>query len=457
MEDCETDKENEIMNPINQQGYDLMHAGALALVDVETHGVRVDVPYYKEQSAALIPQIVKSEQDLLEWDEIKEVKRKYGKKFSLGSDLQIHHLVFDICGIEETEDIIGVDSNSLRHTGLLFVDELLHYRKLTQTKSTFIDPFIREAVLGRIYNFFTLHRPRSFRGASEKINFQNFPVRDKIMGPLVRSGIFPDIGHQLLEIDFKGNEVRVGNAYHLDPKMTEYNSDFKKDMHRDQGEMLFCTSISNISKDVRFYITNMFVFPQFYGSWFDPCAKNLWKNVVLAGLLLKDGTSVKDFLKNAGIVTLEQFIAHVQFVEDKFWNERFSIYKEWKEINWNGYVESGEVDLLSGFTCRGIMNKKQCNNYPVQGSAFHCLLWCLIELNKYIKNNGLLSRIIGQIHDSIVLSLCPFEFEQIINKSKEIMEEKIRKFYPWLIVPMIAEYEITRVNRPWATKKEIAV
>ncbi|MDY0389177.1 MAG: DNA polymerase, partial [Methanolobus sp.] len=53
--------------------------------------------------------------------------------------------------------------------------------------------------------------------SSERINFQNIPKRDKEAMEITRKAIFPKPGHQLLEIDYSGVEVRISECYHHDP------------------------------------------------------------------------------------------------------------------------------------------------------------------------------------------------------------------------------------------------
>ena len=67
------------------------------------------------------------------------------------------------------------------------------------------------------------------------------------------------------------------------------------------------------------------------------------------------------------------------------------------------------------------MDRKQVSNFPVQGSAFHCLLWCLIQIQKQFTRRKLRTRIIGQIHDSLILDIVSKEVEtvyQIVNLFK---------------------------------------
>ena len=65
------------------------------------------------------------------------------------------------------------------------------------------------------------------------------------------------------------------------------------------------------------------------------------------------------------------------------------------------------------------------------------------------------SKMLGQIHDSMVLDVHPEEFNQIMRMAKYIMTIKIMDRFPWLIVPMEVEFEATPINGSWYQKREV--
>ena len=161
---------------------------------------------------------------------------------------------------------------------------------------------------------------------------------------------------------------------------------------------------------------------------------------------------MKAAAKARGIKNLKQFIDHVQDVEYKFWNERFSVYTEWKERHIEEYHKKGFFDILTGFRCSGVMRRNSALNLPIQGPAFHCLLWSLVRLIKIAKEEEWESLAIGQIHDSIVIDCVPNEVEHIFKTAKRVMCHDIREFWNWIIVPLDIEAEVTPVDKPWLYK-----
>jgi DNA polymerase I-like protein with 3'-5' exonuclease and polymerase domains len=103
------------------------------------------------------------------------------------------------------------------------------------------------------------------------------------------------------------------------------------------------------------------------------------------------------------------------------------------------------------------MNEREVTNYPVQSTAFHCLLTSLILLNNIAKKEKWRSKIIGQIHDSAIIDLDPAEQDHVFKTCSYIMSEKMRELYPWITVPIPIEIECSGIDEPWSRKKEIKI
>ncbi len=212
-------------------------------------------------------------------------------------------------------------------------------------------------------------------------------------------------------------------------------------------ELLFKEQ-DEVSKFERYQAKNQFVFPQFYGDWFKTCATSIWND-------MHDET--REHLKSKGIKNYNRFENHVKEVERKFWHERFPVYNKWKDKTWTKYERTGRVELMTGFVCSGNMKINEVLNRPIQGPAFHCLLWSLIQLNQYMRKEKFDSLIIGQIHDSILMDAVPDERADLFPVIRQIMCEDIREHWSWIIVPLDIEAEITEIDQAWSTKKEIEI
>ena len=255
-----------------------------------------------------------------------------------------------------------------------------------------------------------------------------------------------------MEIDYAQQEVRVGACYHKDPMMIEYIENPAKDMHRDMAVEIFKLDVGDVSKEIRYAAKNKFVFPQFYGDWYVSCAKSMWDSA--ANLSTPLELPLKKHLKQQGIRSYQAFEDHVEEIERQFWKERFSGYDQWKEDWYDQYMERGWFKMLTGFECHGVFDRKKVINYPVQGAAFHCLLWSLVVLQEWLGKLGLKSLIVGQIHDSIVMDVVPEEEAEVKALAKKVMTESIAKEWEWLIVPLEVEFETADVDASWHELKE---
>jgi DNA polymerase I-like protein with 3'-5' exonuclease and polymerase domains len=67
------------------------------------------------------------------------------------------------------------------------------------------------------------------------------------------------------------------------------------------------------------------------------------------------------------------------------------------------------------------------------------------------------SRVMGQIHDSLITSIDPKEQKEALPIIKYVMEDKLREVHKWVITPMDAEFEITEPGGNWYSLKDIKV
>jgi len=283
--------------------------------------------------------------------------------------------------------------------------------------------------------------------------------------------MIPSKGHQFLELDYKSLEVMVAATYHKDPTMLKYLTDPKSDMHRDMAQQIF--KIPKFKKKnkthgiIRSATKNGFVFPEFYGDYYKNCAISLtsskWLNLPQKGkwhksqgIKFEDSYIAKHLIKK-GVGSFEAFEKHLQRIETDFWKNRFPVYANWKDEVWSKYQKNGYFTNHTGFIFTGVMNKKDVTNYPVQSSAFHILLWSFYYLNKALKREGLKSRIVGQVHDSILIDLKPKELDRVIKIAQCVMENDVRQHWKWINVPLKIEAEISKVDGSLAEMEELFI
>lgn len=465
-----------MMRPSTPEAYQLFHEGTVALANVEANGMRVDVEYLDNAIRGANHTIKELETKLREDELFTRWRRHFGTKTKLGSSEQLAYVLFTLLELPCRERTPGGrpsgSETNLVDIGLPFVKEWSRLAKFQKAKGTFLEG-IRNFTTsdGLIHPNFNLNLVASYRSSSDNPNFQNFPTRNEEMAKLVRSAFIPRKNHHLVESDFSGIEVGIACCYTKDSNLVhDYTVG---DMHRDMAAKCYKLPLSEMVKLIRYCAKNMFVFPEFYGSYYVDCARNLWEAVDRMKLTTASGMPLRDHLRSVGIKKLGEcdpdtkprpgtFEAHIQEVEDEFWNVRYQTYSQWKKDTWEEYKRQGWSRLFTGFVVSQskespVMNRKQAINYRIQGTAFHCLLWCLTEMDKWLRQNRMRSKIVSQIHDSIVGDVHKDELGDYLGKIKELMTVDLLRKWKWINVPLGVEMEVCKLGGTWFEKEKMEV
>jgi len=462
------------MKPSTVDAYKLLLDGSAALTNVEHNGMRIDVKYLDrmiEQTAIKTKQM----ESKLKEDEVYKTWRKtYGEKSDLGSRKQLGNVIFNILGDESKNNTKAgnpkTNVEALQEVDFPFVKKWNNFESLKRLRATNLIGVRRATVDGILHPFFHLHLAITYRPSSSEPNFQNLPHRDPRQAKLVRRAFVPrNKNFVLVELDYKSIEVRIAACHHKDPTMLEYiNNDY--DLHLDMAAELYLLDTSQVTPPIRQMGKGGFVFPSFYGDWYQSICKELWTAIDQEKLTTKDGVSVRDHLTNLGMTELGDlnqnhesgyiprpgtFEAHVRDVENRFWFERFSVYDKWKTSWYEEYLRHGYYRMKTGFISQGVFKKNEVINGPIQGTSFHCLLWSLIKINNWLVENKMKTMVIGNIHDSIELDVFKDELDKVLEVCDRIMTEEIKKEWPWIIVPLAVECKIGEKN--WFEMKEMAI
>ena len=461
------------INPKTAEAYSLLHNGILVLARAEQQGIRVDMDYLSKKKINLTKKINKLEENFKQTNFFRHWQHTVKGTININSNTQLSHYLYKIKGIKlekETNSGQGAtDDEALRQMNIPELTDLLEIRKFKKLLG-YLDLFEREQVDGYLHPFFNLNLVATYRSSSDHPNFQNIPKRDEESMQTCRRGLFARPGHQLLEADYSGLEVKIAACYHKDTTMLKYITDPKSDMHADMAKQLFM--VDSFDKNIpshyvlRQAAKNGFVFPEFYGDYYKNCAINMacgWGKLPQGkwsrgeGIELDTAFTLGDHFISKGIKSLDAYSDYVKKVEGDFWGNRFAEYAQWKDRWYNVYKKYGYVDLLTGFRCSGVMDRKQVINYPVQGAAFHCLLWSLVEIDRNLTELGMETKIIGQIHDSMLLDVAPNELEYVVEIIKNVTCKDLPKAWHWIIVPLDVDIEITPIDGSWAEKEKYKI
>jgi DNA polymerase-1 len=457
------------------EAVDLLLEGTLALAEVEDAGIAIDVDYL-DRTIVEVGDQIRSLQEELRRDPTYGVWRKaFGAKTNLGSREQLGVVLYERLGYpcpfrtaptdRYPDGKPSTDEAALASVDLPFVKTLLAVERLKKLKSTYLEGVRREVVDGFLHPTENLNTVRTFRSSSDSPNLHNIPIRDSKIGPLIRKAFVPRPGRLLVEADFGAMEFKIAACVWKDPEMVAYASDPSKDIHRDSAAELFLCEPSQVSKQMRYLAKNQFVFPTLYGSYYLQMARNIWE--AIPGVKMKDDeTLVARWLRRQGIRSPGDFDpkrdprpgsyeAHVKAVEANFYR-RFPVFAAGKEQRFADYEREGRSSLVTGFEVvwgkGGLCSRNNLLNDPVQGPAFHCLLWSLIRIQKILRKRRLKSLIVGQIHDCLLLDVPPEELQEVLDLIERVMTSDIRKAWDWLIVPLLVEIDVVGLGKTWADK-----
>lgn len=466
-----------------RDGFNLLMEGAVALAEIEGYGVRIDVDYLENTIASTTEQIRILEDEFRKEEVWYIWRREYGERANLGSREQLSNVLFNVMGFPSPGETGSSTQEKIRHRadaealGTVDLPAVRRYLGMEGKKkllNTFLKGLQRETVDGYFHPIFNLHTARTFRSSSGRdkdderssrdLNFQNLPIRSEELGNAIRRCFIPREGCVLVEADFGALEFRICAAVWNDPKMMAYASDPKKDIHRDTAANLFLCKNEQVSKQyLRYCAKNQFVFPILYGSYYVNCARKTWDYLKKHQATMADGSCVFAWLTSQGVKELGDcnpretprkgtFEREVKRVED-FFNEEFSVWSSNRDKLIADYQETGSFKLVTGFEIKGIYGRTEVLNFIIQGPGFHCLLWSLTQVHRWLLENRMKCRIVGQVHDCLLLD-CPVnELQDVLYKINNVMTVELPAAWKWISVPLAVEVDVTPENGDWSQKK----
>ena len=353
-----------------------------------------------------------------------------GHSFNLNSPQQLGEVLFEKMNLPHGKKTSkGYSTSAEVLEGLRFdapqvIEPLLRYRQLTKLNGTYVEGLLplvdRES---RVHSYFDQVATATGRISSSEPNLQNIPVRSE-EGKEIREAFLPREGWVLLDADYSQIELRLMAHFSGDPAMVDA---FRK------GEDIHARTASEI-----------FDVPP---EWVTPELRSRAKAVNF-GLIY--GISGFGLSRNTGVSRREagEFIAR--------YFEKYPGVKRFMDESVTRGAEKGYAETLMGrrrylpelkSTKVPIreFGKRAAMNTPVQGTAADIIKLAMVRVDKALRDHGLKSRLILQVHDELLLECPPEEKEEAASLLREAMENVIR-----LQVPLEAE---VHEGANWAAAK----
>lgn len=387
------------------------------LAEMELAGIQMDTEMLEEFSRLLTEDILQLEQTIYE---------KCGTEFNINSPQQLGEVLFDKMGLPagkktKTGQYSTAESVLTKLEGDYEVPGLvLEYRALSKLKSTYVDalPKLINEETGRIHTDFNQSVAATGRLSSSNPNLQNIPIRTE-RGREIRKAFVAKEGHRLLSADYSQVELRVIAAIAGDKQMIQaFEND--EDIHSRTAKEIFDLDLIDEveanhrrkAKQVNFGI---------------PYGVSAYGLATRLNISNDEGKEMIDqyFRRFPGILNYinetKEFAKEQGYVKTLMGRRRY--IPEINSGNWN----------VRSFAERTAINM------PIQGTAADIIKRAMINIQRYIEEHDLKTRMLLQVHDELIFELPEDEAEDVAPVIKKLMESAYQLAVPLKVDMGIAD------------------
>ena len=382
------------------------------LADMESAGIAVDLELLGELQSQFGDPIR---------DAAEAAFAVIGKQINLGSPKQLQVVLFDELGMPKTKRTktgYTTDADALQSlfdkTGHPFLQHLLAHRDVTRLKVT-VDGLLNSvAADGRIHTTFNQTIAATGRLSSTEPNLQNIPIRT-------------DAGRQIRDAFVVGKGPNGAMAELMTADYSQIEMRIMAHLSRDEGLI----EAFNTGEDL-----HSFVASRAFGVPIEEVTAELRRRVKAMSYGLAYGLSAYGLAAQLKISTEEAKVQMDQYFA-RFGGVRDYLMDVVEQARKDGYTSTvlGRRRYLPELdsTNRQVREaaERAALNAPIQGSAADIIKVAMIEVDKAIKEAGLASRMLLQVHDELLFEIAPGERDQM----EALAREKMGGAYP-LDVPL---------------------
>ena len=353
-----------------------------------------------------------------------------GTRFNLNSPQQLGHVLFEEMQLPHGKKTTKGYSTSaevledLRGIAPEVIEPLLRYRQLVKLNGTYIEgmlPLIDGE--GRIHSTFDQVATATGRISSSEPNLQNIPVRTE-EGREIREAFLPRAGWVLVDADYSQIELRLMAHFSGDAAMVDAFT-HGQDIHARTASEIFDVPLDRVTPALR-------------------------SNAKAVNFGLIYGISGFGLARNTGVSRAEaqdfinRYFAKYPGVR-RFMDEAVALGQErgWAETMM--HRRRALPELKSKQAAVREFGKRAAMNTPVQGTAADIIKAAMVAVDAALREHGMRSKLILQVHDELILECPPEEAEAAAALLKTCMEGVIT-----LRVPLEAE---VHTGRTWAEAK----
>lgn len=384
------------------------------LADMEYTGVRIDTEHLSLYSKELTAQMLEIE------DEARQIADDMF--LNLSSPKQVGLLLFEKLKLNPKAKKSSNGNYSTDEKTLMelsgshpIVNMIIEYRGLKKLISSYTDniPLLISPKDGKVHTTFNQALTSTGRLSSTNPNLQNIPVRTDRGKEIRKAFVSQFDGGKILSVDYSQIELRLMAHLSNDPHLVDaFNKG--KDIHTATAAKVFGVPEQDVTREQRSR-AKVANFGIIYG-------------ISSFGLSQRLGMS-----RAASKELIEEYFRNYPKVKGYM----DDMIKKGRE---HGYVETifGRKRFLPDINSRNATvrgyNERNAINAPLQGSAADIIKVAMINVYRCMKQAGLKSKMILQVHDELVFDVVPGEVEVLKEMVTGQMENVIK-----LHVPLVAE------------------
>jgi len=385
------------------------------LARMERAGVLLKAPILNRMSERMGVEIERLE---------REIQEIAGVEFNVNSPQKLGEVLFETMGLHQNRrgkpkttktGQYATDVETLsRYADHAIIQRIFAYREFVKLKGTYVDslPAMVNPETGRIHASYHQAVAITGRLSASDPNLQNIPIRTET-GREIRTAFVAPEGSVLLSADYSQIELRV--LAHLSGDETLRKA-FRegKDIHTETAARVFAINEEMVSSELRGR-AKAINFGIIYGMGPQRLSRQ-------TGISLNEA---KEFIK----AYFETYPGVQAFQEEQKRMGREEGYVQ----TLLGRKRNIKDDILSNNRGVQVNAENVAINTPIQGTAADLIKVAMIRIDKRLRREGLLAKMIIQVHDELVLEVPEAELAAVRRLVREEMEGALELKVPIVV------------------------
>ena len=369
---------------------------------METEGINLDVKFLKNLSKRTTEELGKITKKIFELS---------GEEFNISSPKQLGEILFEKMKISDKPKKTKTGQYSTSEETLTelaskndIVKLVLEHRSISKLLNTYIDSLPKQLnkSTNRIHTEYVQTIASTGRLSSVNPNLQNIPIRTSRGKEIRKAFIAKNKDYFLMAADYSQIELRIIASLSEEENMMNAFKN-KEDIHSSTASAVFNVPINKVTKEQR---SNAKVvnFGIIYG-------------VSAFGLSNQTNLNRKESKE-----LIEKYFEKYPKLKH-YMNNQISFARD------NGYVETilGRRRYLKDINSQNSIVRgaaeRNAINAPIQGSAADIIKIAMINIQNKLSNGNYKSKMLLQVHDELVFDVFKPELNDIINLTRNEMEQ----------------------------------